>query len=912
MKRTVWLVTFSLFVFRAAAGFGQTLPRGVQNVTSVEGITEYALANGLHVLVFPDPSKSTVTVNMTYLVGSRHEGAGERGMAHLLEHMMFKSSTKHANIWQELTEHGSRPNGTTSYDRTNYFETFQATDDNLKWALDLEADRMVNSFIRKADLESEFTVVRNEFEAGENNPIAVLLQRAWGAAYLWHPYGRAVIGNRADIENVPIEKLQAFYKKFYQPDDAVLTISGKVDESTLIPLVGAYFSPIPAPTRTLESTYTVEPTQDGERTVTLRRVGNIQAVLAVYHVPAGSHSDFAAVNLLAEFAADNPSGRLYKALVDGKKAAQVVSLSQALADPGTVVLGAILNGQDSLEQARKILLETIDSLATQPPTKEEVDRVRTRMLTGIDLQLRNSESIGLTMSEWVSKGDWRLLFLNRDRLRSVTPDDVQRVAKAYLKTSNLTVAQFIPDANPDRAQIPPRPDVAAMLKNYKGGEAIAAGEAFDPSPANVEGRVRRATLASGMKLSLLPKQTRGNIVSATIRLHFGTLDRLNGQDAVATLALQTLIRGTQKKNRQQIQDELNALKARVNVGGGASTASATIETVRDNLPAVLRLVAEVLRDPAFSESEFDQFRKLLLTSVDNAKSEPQVLASIELNRALHPHPRGDVRAATTPEEEIEDVQKVTLEDVRAFHRKFVGASNAELSVVGDFDAREIERLAGELFGAWKSPGPFARITDPYQKIAPVNRTIETPDKQNAMFVAGLRLNVSATDADYPALLLANYMLGGGVLNSRLATRIRQKEGLSYGISSNLSADSTEKDGSFTVNAIAAPQNVAKVEVAVKEEIEKAVNGGFTAEEVAAAKSGWLQSRTVGRSADGPLAATLAARDFDARTMAWDADLEKKVAALTPPQIQDALRRHVVVASMSIVKAGDFKKVADAK
>src|SRR5580698_5441339 len=172
----------------------QGLPSGVKQVTSVEGITQYSLENGLQFLVFPDPSKSTITVNITYLVGSRQEGSGERGMAHLLEHMMFKGSPKHTNIPKELTEHGSRPNGTTSYDRTNYFETFQATDENLKWALDLESDRMVNSFIKKEDLDSEFTVVRNEFERGENDPLSVLLQRAESSAYLWHPYGRSVIG----------------------------------------------------------------------------------------------------------------------------------------------------------------------------------------------------------------------------------------------------------------------------------------------------------------------------------------------------------------------------------------------------------------------------------------------------------------------------------------------------------------------------------------------------------------------------------------------------------------------------------------------------------------------------------------------------------------------------------------------
>jgi zinc protease len=896
----------------AIAAFSQTLPSGVQKLTSVEGITEYKLANGLHVLVFPDPSKSTITVNMTYLVGSRQEGSGERGMAHLLEHMMFKGSPKHTNIPQELTEHGARPNGTTSYDRTNYFETFQATDENLKWALDLESDRMVNSFIRKADLDSEMTVVRNEFESGENSPVNVLLERAESSAYLWHPYGRSVIGNRADIENVPIDKLQAFYRKFYQPDNAVLTVSGKIDEAKLLPLISDYFSPIPAPTRKLETTYTIEPVQDGEREVTLRRVGDIQAVLAVYHLPAGSDPDFAAIEVLMNILGDNPSGRLYKALVDNKKAVQVVGLARQLYDPGTAIFGAIMNKQDSIEDARKILLDTIGNLAKEPPSRDEVDRARTRLLSGIELQLRNSEQIGLTMSEWISKGDWRLLFLDRDRLRTVTAADVQRVAKAYLKTSNMTVGEFIPDATPDRAEIPAKADVAAMLKDYKGDAAMAQGEAFEPSPANIEARTQRQKLASGMKVALLAKQTRGNTVSATIRLHYGTLELLKGRDMASGLAMQTLIRGTRNKNRQQIQDELDRLKARVNVGGSGATATAGIETIRENLPAVLRLAAEIFREPAFPEAEFEQIKKLSITSIDNAKSEPQVLGPLELQRTLYPHPKGDIRATMTLPEETEELQKATLDEAKKFYQDFVGASNAELAVVGDFDAQEIGKLAAELFGTWKSPAPFERVIDPYQKITPVNTSLETPDKQNAVFVAGIRLNLNNSDPDYPAMVLGNFMLGGGFINSRLATRIRQKDGLSYGISSGLSAATKEKDGAFRVNAIAAPQNIAKVEVAFKEEMERALKDGFTAEEVAAAKSGWLQAQKVSRSSDAQIAATLATRDFDDRTLAWDEDLEKKVAALTPQQIQDALRRNLDVSAMSIVKAGDFKKAATAK
>ncbi len=216
---------------------------------TVEGITQYTLPNGLRVLLFPDASKPTTTVNLTVFVGSRQEAYGETGMAHLLEHMLFKGTPKHRNIPQELTDHGARPNGTTWFDRTNYFETFPATPAHLAWAIDLESDRLVNSFVAKKDLESEMTVVRNEYESGENSPFDVLLDRTMSTAYLWHNYGKSTIGARSDIEGVPIERLQSFYHKYYQPDNAMLVVAGKFDEQGALRLIEQTGPPTPASRR---------------------------------------------------------------------------------------------------------------------------------------------------------------------------------------------------------------------------------------------------------------------------------------------------------------------------------------------------------------------------------------------------------------------------------------------------------------------------------------------------------------------------------------------------------------------------------------------------------------------------------------------------------------------------------------
>jgi zinc protease len=266
-------------------------------VTSVEGITEYRLSNGLQVLLFPDASRPTITVNITYLVGSRNESYGETGMAHLLEHMMFKGTRekypKPQDVTTLLNSLGGDFNGGTYYDRTNYFVSFPASDAHLRTALEFEADRMVNSRIARADLDTEFSVVRNEFEMGENNPMRVTAQRVQAVAYDWHNYGKAAIGARSDIENVKIESLQAFYRKYYQPDNAVLVVAGKIDDEKTLREIERTFGAIPKPARILEPTYTVEPAQDGERSLIVRRVGGNRLLMVLYHVCAGSHEDSA-------------------------------------------------------------------------------------------------------------------------------------------------------------------------------------------------------------------------------------------------------------------------------------------------------------------------------------------------------------------------------------------------------------------------------------------------------------------------------------------------------------------------------------------------------------------------------------------------------------------------------------------
>jgi len=924
-----------------ACVFSQTLPQGVQKKASMGGITEYAFPNGLRVLLYPDQANPKVTVDVTYLVGSRHEGYGETGMAHLLEHMDFIETTNGRQIKKEIVDHGAAWNGTTSYDRTNYFETVTATDDNLKWALGLEADRMTKVKFTKQILDTEMTVVRNEFERGENSPQSILRERVEATAYLWHNYGKSTIGSKDDIERVPVDRLEAFYHKFYQPDNAVLVITGRLDESKTLGLVADTLGRIPRPARKLEQTYTVEPPQDGERFVELRRVGEGQEVIVAYHGPATGHADSAALQVLAGVMSGaggggrggrgggggGGQGRLYKALVETKKAESASMSVAQLHDPGLIVLTAALNKDQSLDEARKVLIQAIEAVPGDPPTREEVERVRTGLLRNLENSLSDPQSMATgALNTAISQGDWRLMFLQHDRLKDVQAADLVRVAKAYFKASNRTVGYYIPDAAPDRTVVPETPDLEGLLKDYKSSVAISRGESFDPTPANIESRLTRSKLPNGMKLVVLPKKTANDMVAAVIELRFGDQTTLAGRNAAAQFAGSLINSGTRSKTRQQLADEMQKLNARIVVtggggggfggrggggrgaltgGGGVFSASANISAPAGNFVAALRLAVEMLKEPAYPADEFDRVLSQRIKALENPPTEPTQLATETLTRHLSPWVKGDVLYDATREEQLVEMKKVALDDVKKFHDQFYGANYGVFAVVGPVDKAAVQTAAGELLGNWNTAMAYKPMVAGYKKVAPINQKIETPDKANAQFEAGVRFQMSEDDPDYPAMLLAGYMFGGPI-TSRVSDRIRNREGLSYGANARVAipaeGDSALLSGTVSLN----PVNGPKVESSFQDELAKTLREGFTAAEVAEAKKSYLDARMVSRSQDAALPALLASQEQYGRTMKWDEQLEARIRSLTPDQINAAFRKHVDPAALSIVKAGDFK------
>ncbi|UCE61368.1 MAG: insulinase family protein [Phycisphaerales bacterium] len=888
----------------AATRSGDVASEAIKKIRTVEGITEYALENGLQVLLFPDQSKPTVTVNVTYYVGSRHEGRGETGMAHLLEHMVFKGTPTYENIWGVLEDHGGTFNGSTWMDRTNYFETLPASDENLKFALHMEADRMVNSLIDAEEFATEMTVVRNEFEMRENYPTNVLTERMMSSAYLWHNYGKSTVGNRSDIERVPVERLREFYRKYYQPDNATLLVAGRFDMDSTLELINKYFGAIPRPTRVLDATYTIEPIQDGSRSVVLKRVGDVSAAGLLYHIPAGIHPDFPAVQVLEDILTSEPAGRLYKALVEPGTASYVWGNAFPWAEPGRMFLMSEAQLDKDIHEILDRMIDVVEGVSAAGITDEEVARAKTRHLKHIKMAMTNSGRIGVRIGEWAALGDWRLFFIHRDRLKAVTTADVQRVAQKYLLESNRTSGLFIPTKEPKRAEIPASPSVAEMVKDYTGSESIEMGEAFAATPENIEKRTQRIAIHPGMKVALLSKETRGDAVRARFNFHFGTEEGLTGHRTALELMPDLLMRGTQSKDYQQLRDEIDRLQSRINLHDGVATFSASIESDRANVVAAIELLGEILQRPAFAPNQFEILVKENLTGLEEALSDPQTLAFTTIRRALNPWPKGHIHYVSTIAEEIEQIKAVSLGTLKDLHARYYGGSNAEISVVGDFDADEVAATIKRVFGSWKSPTAYKRIVKPHRTVEAKSETINTPDKKMAMIATGTVFEMRDDDPDYPALAFAAYCLGESA-KSRLITRLRFEEGLSYGAGSTFQALSKDARAAILGYAMCPPAKAAQAQEAMREEIARWIAGGLTDEEMSAGRTACaLQFENM--LANDLFVVYMLADGLEIdRTMLFWAKVIERIRSLTKEEIQAALKKHLGNAKFPEIRAGDL-------
>lgn len=891
-----------------AAVAAATTPTAVDGIVQVgqaiNGVTEYRLKNGLTVLLGPDESKPTMTVNLTYKVGSRHEGPGEAGMAHLLEHMLFKGTEKIPDPKKELTRHGIEWNGTTWYDRTNYFGQFNASDSTRDLMLDWLSDTMTNVRISADKLKSERPIVINEMQASENRPATVLYHQLMNTAYGFHPYGRSVIGVESDLDEVSPASLQAFYRTYYRPDNAVLIITGKFDVEPTLAAVQKAFGGIARPDTPVPQPYTLDAAQNGEREVVLRRAGGVPLLLVGYHTPAGAERDTVALAVLAEMLTREPDGPLYQQLVKTGLAASVGASSTDLFDPGMLVMNATLADAGKQKAVwdvmRKVLEEEL------PLTQESLDRTKQDVRNDVQRLLDDPESLAMNLTESIARGDWRLLFAQNDWVETMTLDEIRGAGKRWLLRDNRTLAWYLPTPRPVRAPAPSRPDIAALLKDHPWKQAEAFKADFELTPGSITERTQIGQLDSGLKYALLPRQVKGDRVSVNLQLQWGNLDNLKGRwreaDGISTM----LLSGTRTLSRQALQDRLRALDAALDVNADPSGVTLSLHVPAKNLDEALALGVSTIREPVFPADIFRERLDAVLTRIQAQRHQPDTLVSEALGARARAWPADDPRHFRTIDEVIADAKKQTPERLAKFWKDFAGASHGQFSAVGNFDPEALKATLQKLLGDWKSPQAYARIEKPFHGLPTEQVYLSVPDKANAVFQQVRNIPVSEDHPDFTALSMAIRLLGGNP-GTRISNRLREQESISYGAYAALSAQRDINDATIAIRAILAPANLMRLEKALAEELDTTLKEGFTQQELDSARSALQELRRQYLSGEGNVSALLVSNLFWNSTMKRWTDHDEKLARLTLDDVNAAFRKWFDPRKSLTIGAGSFRE-----
>ncbi|MCA9508519.1 MAG: insulinase family protein [Myxococcales bacterium] len=881
------------------------LPSSFTPIRNFQGIDEYVLNNGLKVLLFEDQSQANVTVNITYLVGSRHEGRGEAGMAHLLEHMLFRGTKTRRDVKGALQDKGAKFNATTWFDRTNYFETLTPTKENLEFALALEADRMINSLILQQDLDAEMTVVRNEFEMGENNPVHVLHDQVMSAAYRWHNYGKTTIGNRSDIERVPASTLRKFYEHYYQPDNAVLIVAGQFEQQEAMDLIEKYFAVLAKPSRILEQTYTEEPSQDGPREVVLERSGDMASVSAAYHVPAASHPDHAAIKIFMDALTDEPSGLLYRELVENSQSSELFSMVYALCEPGMALCFARPIKDEQAVSVRDRMIELIEENALDGIDEQQIERIKNRYLKRFKQSLSNSKEVALKLSEAIACGDWRLFFWYKEQVENTSLDDVKRVACYYFIRSNRTSGIFIPTKHVVRAKIDEVGDINQKLDALKEDNILSKGESFIADAKNIEQHIQRLKLNDWQSVALLAKKTRGESLRAQAIVRYGREELLKQYHEELEIMPALLWRGTTKYSYQELRDKLDSIMTSLDMGGHAGSLSVSLKTERSYQAKALELAAHVLQNPQFKEEEFFIVKQREIDDYEEIKNDPQRLGFQELERLKNPWPKDNFFYVPSFEEHITALKSLKLERVKEAYQKLFSCQNLCLGLVGDIDSGSMEQIPN-LFNA-SSAIPYERPRRPFIENSAKELIFNTKDKEMALISSAFNFPMRDDYEDFAALKLANYMFGEN-MNSRLMHRIREKEGISYGAGSWVEISRHDETASVNLYAMSAPSSVSRAKKAIDEEWKRFIDDGVSAEELKNAQESIFLSFKNNLANDGYLVSTLSHDLEIARDFMWREKLFEKMNSLSQQDIRTAIQKWWSKARFSMVIAGDESKI----
>jgi zinc protease len=921
---------------------------GLSFVTEAAGISEYRLdCNGLKILLSPDPTARSVVVVQHVRVGSRHEGAGNTGYSHLLEHMLFKGTPTHnkakGNSYDDFVKAlGNIMNATTSNDRTNYFAKIPSH--ALGEYLEHEADRLRNAIITDEDLATEMPVVVDEFDIGENSPDELLMKLLNATAFTEHPYKVDTIGSKSEVLQVTAASLKdRLYNVYYWPNNTTLIIVGCFDEEEALRHVVRCYGSIPPSPHKIPEVYTLEPQQFGERRFVINKPGDLARVGIAFHVPEADHDDHYALAALATVLGGTLSSRLHRKLVDTGlcSADGTGTYLPEWHDASLFYVFAKLAPGVSPRKVERIILREIEKLKKTLIAKRDLASMRRLNRNGTVMGRANRLRWAMSLSSAEACADWKWRVNYDDNFDKVTREDIRRVAQTYLHADNRTVGYFLPkeepasseaagnasEATPDSQQqsaetadtatpaaatgsdatVPAgeaAADQASTPEAAAGNPLTAAVSAKTSAPAaNYSSLVRKVVLGNGLTVLLMPTPTE-TATGFALTVNAGIDQAPASKRSVAALTAKMLTRGSARYSKKRINELSSEMQIRYEWKPQTFGSRLYTHVPPAEFSRFLDMVADSLLNPTFDAAELELVKTQVLAQLDEAATDPGDRALAALSQALYdsssPYCIKDVavRKAT--------VSSVEVGDLAAFHKAAYGPQGAVLTLVGHFDVDAMLKLVEAKFGSWTGGKPvvaqtYAAKPDTSGK---TRINVDIAGKDNLTILVGLPSSHAMSAPDYLAAVLANKALGGDTLTSRLGYEIREKRGLTYGVTSEF-ADDTAGGALWLVQMTTNGEKLERAIPLIGQVVEQFVREGISEKELAVEKSSLINSLALQLDAPVDVAAALSRYEFAGVGIAALDAFESGIASLTVAQVNQSIRKHFRLSEAVTVVAGSL-------
>ena len=893
---------------------GKSQANGFEYIESSVGIEEYKMSsNDLTVLLMEDHSAPVVTFMVTYHVGSRNEAIGYTGSTHLLEHLMFKGSRsfnkkRNTAIWTVLQNVGARINATTWLDRTNYFELLPS--EHLETAIAIEADRMRNAFLREEDREPEMTVVRNEFERGENDPFDALDKNIWATAYQAHPYHHSTIGWRSDIENVSTERLREFYNTYYWPNNATVTIIGDFEKEDALKLVRKYFGKHKKSPHNIPEMYTTEPKQEGPRRFVIKRKGETGIVGIAHKSPNGLNNDTYALQILSKILGGGKSSRLYRKIVDKGLATSLFMWDFPFKDNGLFATYVFMTPDTDHGEIEQLVLDEYDNIKLNGIKNDEIKRAKAQIRSEMAFSRDGSYSIASALNEAIAIGDWKFYTTYSAKISAVTAEDIKNAANKYLQENLSTTGYFIPEIKNGDGDTGGTPNVHQPL-NYRK-EAFAESGAVKSSlkrrkttkpQSSIASQIVTSSPVDGLELKTTNTPIK-DVVTITGSILGGDMFSPATNKAVAELTADMLDEGTTRQNKFEISERLEAVGARLSFASDKYRVRFNARCLKEDIPLVIELLGEQLRSPAFNESDLENLKKRLVGNLQRAKENTRAQASGRFSRIIYPesHPN----YSREIDDEIADVEKTSVADLQTYHKNSYGLGNMLVVAVGDVDNAILLKALQDAFGDWNQSDLTIPVrTSSANDISSTTQYITMEDKTSVDMFLGVPIGIDRKHEDYYALMVGNYILGGNFA-ARLMQTVRDQMGLTYGIYSSIGGVGNGNDGYWSVWGTFAPNLLQEGKRATLDQINNWVKG-ITIEELNAKKETIKGSYKVGLATTGGLAGQILMNTEKGYEDIMLDDYPNIINQLTLNKVNAAIQKYINPNSLIIVAAGTINK-----